>query len=68
MNQATTTGTLDPVCGMTIDPTEAAGTSRYEGTDYFFCARSCKAKFDATPAKYVAAEPAGAACCSTCQH
>ena len=43
----------DVVCGMQIDPAKAAGTSEYQGKTYYFCAKSCKAKFDADPAKYV---------------
>jgi P-type Cu+ transporter len=43
----------DVVCGMTIDPAKAAGTSVYNGTTYYFCAKSCKAKFDANPSQYV---------------
>lgn len=43
----------DVVCGMTIDPAKAAGTSTYNGKTYYFCARSCKAKFDANPSQYV---------------
>jgi YHS domain-containing protein len=43
----------DVVCGMQVDPTKAAGTSEYQGKTYYFCAKSCKTKFDADPAKYV---------------
>jgi len=43
----------DPVCGMEIDPTEAAATSDYEGTIYYFCAVGCKEQFDANPAKFL---------------
>ena len=42
----------DPVCGMTIDPTKASGSSQYGGKTYFFCAPECKKEFDADPAKY----------------
>jgi Cu+-exporting ATPase len=45
----------DPVCGMEIDPTEAAATSDYEGTTYYFCAIACKERFDADPAKFLGA-------------
>jgi Cu+-exporting ATPase len=44
---------IDPVCGMQVDPAKAAGTSEYQGTTYYFCAKSCKAKFDANPSQYV---------------
>ena len=44
---------IDPVCGMSIDPAGAAGSSAYDGAQYFFCSPGCKQKFDADPAKYV---------------
>jgi Cu+-exporting ATPase len=42
----------DVVCGMQVDPAKAAGTSELKGKTYYFCSKSCKAKFDADPAKY----------------
>lgn len=42
----------DPVCGMTIDPTNAAGSSEYRGERIYFCSVPCKAKFDANPSAY----------------
>jgi Cu+-exporting ATPase len=49
----------DPVCGMTIDPARAAGSSRYGGDTIYFCSPGCKAKFDASPAAYLPqADPA----------
>jgi len=51
----------DPVCGMEIDPKDAAATSDYEGITYYFCAIGCKERFDAEPAKFLgAAGEAGA--------
>jgi Cu+-exporting ATPase len=47
-----TTMAIDPVCGMQVDPAKAAGTSDYQGKTYYFCAKSCKAKFDANPGQY----------------
>ena len=29
---------VDPVCGMTVDPARAAGTSERGGVRYYFCA------------------------------
>ena len=43
----------DVVCGMDVDPAKAAGTSQYKGKTYYFCSKSCKAKFDANPGQYV---------------
>ena len=30
----------DPVCGMAVDPSKAAGRSEYHGKTYFFCSKS----------------------------
>src|SRR5688572_20337234 len=38
---------VDPVCGMTVDPARAAGTSERDGVRYYFCSPGCKATFDA---------------------
>jgi Cu+-exporting ATPase len=42
----------DPVCGMSIDPATAAGSSTHEGRTFYFCSAACKAKFDADPHHY----------------
>lgn len=44
----------DPVCGMTIDSTKAAGQSVHQGTTYYFCSPACKKQFDGNPSKFVA--------------
>ncbi len=49
---------VDPVCKMTVDPPRAAAQSQYRGQTYYFCAVSCKQKFDKEPEKYLA-EPSG---------
>jgi Cu+-exporting ATPase len=50
---------LDPVCGMTVDPAHAAGSSTYRGRTIYFCGLHCKKKFDADPAAYAGdAQPA----------
>jgi len=43
----------DVVCGMTIDPNDAAGTSIYKGHTYYFCATVCKTRFEADPERYL---------------
>ena len=43
----------DPVCGMQVDPQQAAGTSEYQGTTYYFCSAGCKRQFDKHPEKFV---------------
>lgn len=57
----------DPVCGMTIDPANAVGSSRYNNEIFHFCSRGCETKFDATP-EIFANRTADAACCSTTGH
>jgi membrane fusion protein, copper/silver efflux system len=54
--------TIDPVCGMEVDPSSAAYRSEYQGATWYFCSRECKTKFDAAPAKYAPrkATPSGA--------
>lgn len=46
----------DPVCGMQVDPKNAAGTSEYQGNTYFFCSSGCKQAFDKEPERYVNSE------------
>jgi YHS domain-containing protein len=38
---------------MQVDEKKAAGKSTYQGKDYYFCAVSCKTKFDAKPEQYL---------------
>lgn len=44
---------VDPVCKMKINKSTAKFKSKYKGTTYYFCALSCKKKFDANPGKYI---------------
>lgn len=44
---------IDPVCGMEVDPNNAAGKSEYKGKTYYFCAPGCKKAFDQEPEKYL---------------
>jgi Cu+-exporting ATPase len=43
----------DPVCGMVVDPQQAAGSAVYQGETYYFCSKGCAAKFQADPQKYL---------------
>lgn len=38
---------LDPICGMSVDPGRAAGSSVRDGETFHFCSLGCKARFDA---------------------
>jgi YHS domain-containing protein len=42
----------DPVCGMRIDPDDAAATAEHQGKVYYFCAEACSDLFVADPAAY----------------
>jgi Cu+-exporting ATPase len=44
--------TKDPVCGMNVDESKAAGTVVRDGRTYHFCSSYCKAEFEKAPAKY----------------
>lgn len=52
------TTVLDPVCGMTVDPSTAKNKLDHDGAHFFFCSAHCREKFAADPAKYVAPRPA----------
>lgn len=44
--------TKDPVCGMMVDPAEAAGSTTFEEHEIFFCSDQCRREFEADPAHY----------------
>jgi len=44
---------MDPVCGMSVHPQTAAAHASFRGKTYYFCCPSCKAKFEADPARYL---------------
>jgi YHS domain-containing protein/positive regulator of sigma E activity len=50
-----TQGTLDPVCGMELDPAGAAANIDYEGKTYFFCNARCLEAFIREPSRYLVA-------------
>lgn len=43
----------DPVCGMGIDPDQAAAHVEHDGETYYFCSDSCHKKFEANLSQYV---------------
>ena len=47
----------DPVCGMEVDPHQAAGQAEHRGATYYFCSPGCQAKFEADQDRYLQAEP-----------
>jgi Cu+-exporting ATPase len=55
---------IDPVCGMTVDPTRTQHTYEHQGTTYYFCCGGCRAKFAADPHKFLQkAEAKQGSCC-----
>jgi len=50
----------DPVCGMKVEPSQAAASIEHHGATVYFCSESCAAKFRAAPEKYVQAMPGAA--------
>jgi Cu+-exporting ATPase len=51
---------IDPVCGMTVDPNAAAGSSNHNGNTYYFCSSSCKRRFDQDPLSFLEPRPKAA--------
>ncbi|WP_455371499.1 heavy metal translocating P-type ATPase [Petrachloros mirabilis] len=49
---------IDPICGMTVEPSTAAGRYDYKGMTYYFCALSCLEKFKANPDAALVPKPA----------
>src|SRR5215472_1243604 len=44
----------DPVCGMSVEPTKAAGKVEHKGKTYHFCSRRCAERFAQEPEKFLA--------------
>ena len=44
--------TIDPVCGMTVDPTMAL-SAEVEGQTYYFCAAGCRKAFVSDPGSFL---------------
>ena len=49
---------LDPVCGMMILPSDAAGHTDYKGHTYYFCSEWCLEQFQKDPAPFLEGRPA----------
>ena len=44
---------VDPVCGMSVVPADAAATVTHQGTTYYFCSSGCADKFTKSPTHYL---------------
>jgi len=45
--------TIDPVCGMKVEPEKAHSKVEYEGNIIYFCSKECEEKFKKNPKKYM---------------
>ena len=45
----------DPICGMSVDPTKAAGRVEHNGKVYHFCSKRCADRFERDPQRFLAA-------------
>ena len=52
---------IDPVCGMTVDPADAAASAVHAGTTYYFCHPSCLERFTANPSDFIQSQGAAKA-------
>jgi Cu+-exporting ATPase len=53
LGMAPSSGVVDPVCGMTVDPATAPARRDYQGKTYYFCNPSCAQRFEAHPERYL---------------
>src|SRR6266576_2491767 len=44
---------MDPVCGMTVNPDDAAGSYDYNGRTHYFCSTHCLQKFREDPERFL---------------
>ncbi|MDY7092803.1 MAG: heavy metal translocating P-type ATPase [Acidobacteriota bacterium] len=67
-DQPDSSGVLDPVCGMTVDPATAEHRAEHGGETYYFCCEHCRKKFVANPEQYLAqgsGDEEPGSCCSS---
>ncbi|HXE79656.1 MAG TPA: heavy metal translocating P-type ATPase [Vicinamibacterales bacterium] len=57
-NALETEESIDPVCGMTVTPADAAATVEHEGRTYYFCCQYCADRFRENPAAFPGEQPA----------
>lgn len=50
---------LDPVCGMTVEPTAETPSFAFAGTVYYFCCSGCRRQFEHDPQRFLASVPVG---------
>jgi len=50
---------VDPVCGMSVDPQRAKYKTIYRGKAYYFCSKWCMEEFEKNPEYYLLRGPRG---------
>ncbi|TMD22290.1 MAG: heavy metal translocating P-type ATPase [Chloroflexi bacterium] len=58
-NMSEESPSIDPVCGMSVDPASAEHRSIHDGQTYYFCSSGCKERFDKDPAKFLGGAKTG---------
>ena len=58
MKSLNTSATIDPVCGMSVDPDRATAAYEYHRHTYFFCSHGCLEKFKSDPKVYISPQSA----------
>ena len=48
---------IDPVCGMTVDPDDAAAAWEHDGTVHYFCSATCMERFRRDPDHFLSLAP-----------
>lgn len=48
---------IDPVCGMAVEPNNAAAAWEHKGTTYYFCSLGCWKRFRDDPDAHLSMEP-----------
>jgi P-type Cu+ transporter len=59
--RASTGSQKDPVCGMDVEPGDAAGMVEHAGQTYYFCSDHCVRTFKADPDRYIGTSASGQA-------
>jgi Cu+-exporting ATPase len=50
---------IDPICGMTVEPGNAAGKHVYNGQTFYFCSHHCLTKFKEGPEEFLKSSASG---------
>jgi P-type Cu+ transporter len=54
-DEKTSTFSVDPVCGKSVNELQAPAKTGYAGQTYYFCSAHCQELFEQEPGRYIAA-------------